>query len=494
MKGCSFFSLFFYYSVFFFPFDLLVESPYLSDTSQDDEGLMVQCDACEVWQHCKCVGLQEETDIPDQYYCELCRPSNHKLVKSPGKRTKRYYSSEGFPPDTDDLHASKKRKKRKTDAAPKRPRANGKSAMEDEPMAQEGVLLASPKLATAGMDDSAAETRTTRPKRAPASSSSSDDASMAPPPQTAAAAPRKPRATKRNGAKKPQKARSGGAAAGAGANSNSAAAAANVVVTTQQVQPQQQQDHPHSHPWARDAAPSRASTPHSLDDTLQHASAPHDYGYWDKNGIPSQNDAAAAKIKYPHAKMSIADMHRRARMLMDHVEKLKKTYTPPNAAQNATNANGNVVSSNDTTSTATCIPELSSAAPPTYQSPLSTISPPPQAHDQAHQERPRSLSTSSTSSSASSASTLPLLTEDGLTSSSSSSFATCTSSPSPIMDDKPYPHANNHPFHTTAAANIQNPPAPREPTCTELMDGLLNKLIQFQKHFDHQAAHEQRAA
>lgn len=41
---------------------------------------MVCCDQCEVWQHCECMGL-EEHEIPDQYYCELCKPSDHVEVK-----------------------------------------------------------------------------------------------------------------------------------------------------------------------------------------------------------------------------------------------------------------------------------------------------------------------------------------------------------------------------------------------------------------------------
>jgi hypothetical protein len=46
----------------------------------DSIGLMVCCDQCEVWQHCECMGL-EEHEIPDQYYCELCKPSDHVEVK-----------------------------------------------------------------------------------------------------------------------------------------------------------------------------------------------------------------------------------------------------------------------------------------------------------------------------------------------------------------------------------------------------------------------------
>ncbi|KAL9554151.1 hypothetical protein MBANPS3_002951 [Mucor bainieri] len=55
-------------------------------------GLMVQCDKCEVWQHCECMGL-EQPDIPDHYYCEQCKPDNHKSLRQHNGRTKRQYVS-----------------------------------------------------------------------------------------------------------------------------------------------------------------------------------------------------------------------------------------------------------------------------------------------------------------------------------------------------------------------------------------------------------------
>ncbi|KAL7311602.1 Histone deacetylase complex subunit [Mucor circinelloides] len=55
-------------------------------------GLMVQCDKCEVWQHCECMGL-EQPDIPDHYYCEQCKPENHKSLRQHNGRTKRQYVS-----------------------------------------------------------------------------------------------------------------------------------------------------------------------------------------------------------------------------------------------------------------------------------------------------------------------------------------------------------------------------------------------------------------
>ncbi|CAO3643501.1 unnamed protein product [Mucor hiemalis] len=59
-------------------------------------GLMVQCDNCEVWQHCRCMGL-EQPDIPDQYFCEQCKPEHHKLTKLPNGRNKRHYSTTTTP-------------------------------------------------------------------------------------------------------------------------------------------------------------------------------------------------------------------------------------------------------------------------------------------------------------------------------------------------------------------------------------------------------------
>ncbi|CAO3616167.1 unnamed protein product [Cunninghamella echinulata] len=70
---------------------------------------MVQCDKCEVWQHCECMGLAEE-DIPEQYYCEECKPENHVIIKTSSGRTRRTYDANGkFLNPTVDKKAPKKR-------------------------------------------------------------------------------------------------------------------------------------------------------------------------------------------------------------------------------------------------------------------------------------------------------------------------------------------------------------------------------------------------
>lgn len=54
-----------------------------------DQGLFIQCEKCSVWQHGYCVGLFESHDVPDEYWCESCKPEFHILVNNDGysKRT-----------------------------------------------------------------------------------------------------------------------------------------------------------------------------------------------------------------------------------------------------------------------------------------------------------------------------------------------------------------------------------------------------------------------
>merc|ERR1712088_50004 len=48
-----------------------------------DDGYMIQCDKCSVWQHVVCMGL-DKNNIPDEYLCEVCkpRPIDRKRAKS----------------------------------------------------------------------------------------------------------------------------------------------------------------------------------------------------------------------------------------------------------------------------------------------------------------------------------------------------------------------------------------------------------------------------
>lgn len=46
------------------------------------DGLFIQCDTCNVWQHGPCVGIFFEEESPEAYYCEQCREDLHSVSKA----------------------------------------------------------------------------------------------------------------------------------------------------------------------------------------------------------------------------------------------------------------------------------------------------------------------------------------------------------------------------------------------------------------------------
>ncbi|KAJ6135005.1 hypothetical protein N7512_000165 [Penicillium capsulatum] len=51
------------------------------EEEEDVERDMICCDKCLAWQHNDCMGLTfPKGSEPDQYYCEQCRPENHKIL------------------------------------------------------------------------------------------------------------------------------------------------------------------------------------------------------------------------------------------------------------------------------------------------------------------------------------------------------------------------------------------------------------------------------
>merc|ERR1711981_866329 len=61
-----------------------------------DDGYMICCDKCLVWQHVVCMGL-DKNNIPDEYLCEVCkpRPIDRKRAKAmqARRRTELYHHS-----------------------------------------------------------------------------------------------------------------------------------------------------------------------------------------------------------------------------------------------------------------------------------------------------------------------------------------------------------------------------------------------------------------
>lgn len=42
--------------------------------STADSGTMIACDQCNTWQHRICMGFRRKSDVPNLYYCNVCRP------------------------------------------------------------------------------------------------------------------------------------------------------------------------------------------------------------------------------------------------------------------------------------------------------------------------------------------------------------------------------------------------------------------------------------
>ena len=47
--------------------------------SEDSTGWCIQCDECQVWQHGGCVGILDEAQSPEKYFCEQCRKDLHEI-------------------------------------------------------------------------------------------------------------------------------------------------------------------------------------------------------------------------------------------------------------------------------------------------------------------------------------------------------------------------------------------------------------------------------
>ena len=59
----------------------------LVDDDDEDGRPMVQCDKCEAWQHNECMGISlDPDDLPEQYFCEKCKPADHRELLAAIKR------------------------------------------------------------------------------------------------------------------------------------------------------------------------------------------------------------------------------------------------------------------------------------------------------------------------------------------------------------------------------------------------------------------------
>ncbi|KAH7888663.1 hypothetical protein F5I97DRAFT_2003858 [Phlebopus sp. FC_14] len=61
----------------------------MNEEDADGGEFMVQCESCNVWQHGLCMGFQSDEQLPEEYYCEQCKPDRHQeLFKRLAKKAR----------------------------------------------------------------------------------------------------------------------------------------------------------------------------------------------------------------------------------------------------------------------------------------------------------------------------------------------------------------------------------------------------------------------
>ena len=111
--------------------------------AEEDEGgyRMICCDNCEVWQHNICMGLPEEEHLqPDSYFCEQCKPANHKELLAAMDRGEKPWEERMRQREEEEKKAKRNRgKKGKGGAKKARPSQAASEAVEEPPAAVDQI-------------------------------------------------------------------------------------------------------------------------------------------------------------------------------------------------------------------------------------------------------------------------------------------------------------------------------------------------------------------
>ncbi|KAI0301027.1 hypothetical protein B0F90DRAFT_1810241 [Multifurca ochricompacta] len=117
---------------------LLTPSSRLGDDDESAGEFFVQCETCNVWQHGQCMGIRNEDAVKeDHYYCEQCRPDLHvELLKRLAKRPRdRHLSSNSHPNTTPANRNSRSHSPTHQKPQKRRNTMNSRDAAYDEMMA-----------------------------------------------------------------------------------------------------------------------------------------------------------------------------------------------------------------------------------------------------------------------------------------------------------------------------------------------------------------------
>ncbi|KAL8736759.1 MAG: hypothetical protein Q9166_000125 [cf. Caloplaca sp. 2 TL-2023] len=66
------------------------------EEDEDDDRKMICCDSCLAWQHNECMEMSlNDNELPEQYFCEQCRPDSHQALLERVERGERPWEERG---------------------------------------------------------------------------------------------------------------------------------------------------------------------------------------------------------------------------------------------------------------------------------------------------------------------------------------------------------------------------------------------------------------
>jgi PHD-finger len=96
------------------------------EPEEESERSMICCDTCSAWQHNDCMGLPDDPSYaPPEYFCEQCKPENHKGLLAGMARGEKPWEEVGKRREAAEAEKLAKKK------GPKKGRKSGARASED---------------------------------------------------------------------------------------------------------------------------------------------------------------------------------------------------------------------------------------------------------------------------------------------------------------------------------------------------------------------------
>jgi len=112
---------------------------YVEEDEEDDR-VMICCDMCEAWQHNECMEISEDSnELPDQYFCEQCKPEDHKELLAKVARGEKPWEERVKQREREE--AEKKGRKRK---GKKGKKGRASEVKKDEPQSNAAAAAAAP--------------------------------------------------------------------------------------------------------------------------------------------------------------------------------------------------------------------------------------------------------------------------------------------------------------------------------------------------------------